>query len=306
MTSTFDLRTSPTWDSHNLVCDAFGRLADNDWLHLIYDYEPRPLRRTLEVTFSQRFRWKQRRVASDCWEVRVEKLASPPLYESTLHFMNRCPIFADVSETTKTTLAALAHARSVRRKITIAEQDANWPFLGLVRRGRAHAIAGGPTGRDQILFEIGETEIFGNLGLLDGGTTIARYATLTEGADLLLFPKASVLEATIVDSRFALVLAEASAQQTRAIVELVQARVGKKTVARVAAAIMPYAPVEFGLMPVDASYVASLRLGHIAKATGTVKEVVARAIAELETACAIRRMDGRIAFIDRQLLATLA
>jgi DNA-binding transcriptional regulator YhcF (GntR family) len=45
-------------------------------------------------------------------------------------------------------------------------------------------------------------------------------------------------------------------------------------------------------------------LTQIATAAGTVKEVAARAIAELERAGTIRRARGRIAFIDRAKLET--
>jgi DNA-binding transcriptional regulator YhcF (GntR family) len=54
---------------------------------------------------------------------------------------------------------------------------------------------------------------------------------------------------------------------------------------------------------VDPANLPSLRLTQIATATGTVKEVAARAVAELERAGAIRRVRGRIALIDRAKLA---
>lgn len=111
-----------------------------------------------------------------------------------------------------------------------------------------------------------------------------------------------MLHAAESDSRFALALAAAATQQVRAIAELVQAQVSKKIIARVAAALRPYAPIESGLVQVDPVYLPSLRLTQIATATGTVKEVVARAVAELEKAGAIRRIRGRIAFIDRAKL----
>jgi DeoR/GlpR family transcriptional regulator of sugar metabolism len=46
-----------------------------------------------------------------------------------------------------------------------------------------------------------------------------------------------------------------------------------------------------------------LRLTQLAAATGTVKEVVARAVAELERSGAVQRVRGRIALIDREKLA---
>jgi uncharacterized protein (DUF2249 family) len=303
MGSVFDLRSTPAWERHGLVCGAFSDLRDDETLHLIYDYEPRPLRRRFETTFSHRFVWTQRRLARERWEISLRKLAAPGDARSTTHFMQRCPIFSGASEPTRRLLVSAAEPRSVRRKTTIAEQESDWPFLGVVRKGRVFAIIGPPFGREQILFEALETEVFGNIVLFDGGATIARFTTLAEPADLLLFPRAEVLQAAEADSRFALALAAAATQQVRTIAELVNAHVSKKTIARVAAALRPYAPIESGLAMVDPANLPSLRLTQIATATGTVKEVVARAVAELEKAGAIRRVRGRIALIDRGKLA---
>jgi uncharacterized protein (DUF2249 family) len=303
MESVLDLRSTPAWERHGIVCGAFTDLRDDETLHLIYDYEPQPLRRRFESTFSHRFVWTQRRLARERWEISLRKLATPGDARSTTHFMHRCSIFSGSSESTRRLLASVAEPRAVRRKTTIAEQESDWPFLGVVRKGRVFAIVGTPFGRDQILFEAPETEVFGNIVLFDGGATIARFATLAEPADLLLFPRAAILQAAEADSRFAFALAAAATQQVRTIAELVQAHVSKKIIARVAAALRPYAPIEIGLANVDSAILPSLRLTQIATATGTVKEVVARAVAELEKGGAIRRIRGRIALIDRAKLA---
>jgi CRP/FNR family transcriptional regulator len=303
MGSVLDLRSTPVSERHGLVCGAFSNLRDDESVHLIYDYEPRPLRRRFENTFAQQFAWTQRRVARERWEISLRKLAAPGDARSTNHFMQRCSIFAGASESTRRLLASVAEPRIVRRKTTVAEQESDWPFLGVVRKGRVFAIVGSPLGRDQILFEALETEVFGNIVLFDGGATIARFATLADPADLLLFPRADVLAAAEADSRFALALAAAATQQVRTIAELVQAHVSKKIIARVAGALRPYAPIESGLAMVDPANLPSLRLTQIATATGTVKEVAARAVAELERAGAIRRVRGRIALIDRAKLA---
>jgi uncharacterized protein (DUF2249 family) len=303
MESPLDLRGTPPSERHGLVCGAFSDLRTDESLHLIYDYEPRPLRRRFEKTFAQQFVWMQRRLARERWEISLRKLAAPSDSRSTAHFMQRCPIFSGCSEATRRALAPVAESRSVRRKTTIAEQESDWPFLGVVRRGRVFAIVGTPFGRNQILFEAPETEVFGNIVLFDGGVTLARFATLADAADLLLFPRAAVLAAAASDSHFAFALAAAATQQVRTIADLVQSHVSKKIIARVASVLRPYAPIESGLAMVDPASLSSLRLTQLATATGTVKEVVARAVAELEQAGAIRRVRGRIAHIDRAKLA---
>jgi uncharacterized protein (DUF2249 family) len=303
MGGVLDLRSTPPWERHGVVLSAFSDLRDHDTLQVIYEYDPLPLRRRFEDTHAQRYLWLQRRLGSEHWEVSVRKLPASA-NGSIADFMNRCPLFAAANESSRSTLALVAQPRSVARKTIIAEQEAAWPFLGVVRKGRVFAIVGTPVGREQILFEALETEVFGVI--LDGGSTFSRFATLSDAADILLFPKPFVLQLAEADPRFALALAASVSQQMRTIVDLVHAHVSKKTIARVASTLVPYAPSESGLAPVDPVHLPSLRLTQIAAATGSVKEVVARAVAELEAARAIRRVRGRIAYIDRSKITSFA
>jgi uncharacterized protein (DUF2249 family) len=305
MGGVLDLRSTPPWERHSVVLSAFADLRDHDTLNVIYEYDPLPLRRRFEDTHAQRYLWLQRRLGSEHWEVSLRKLPVSP-NGSIADFMNRCPLFAAANESTRSALALVAQSRSVPRKTIIAEQEAAWPFLGVVRKGRVFAIVGTPVGREQILFEALETEVFGNGAMLDGGSTFSRFATLSDAADIVLFPKPFVLQFAAADPRFALALAASVSQQMRAVVELVHAHVSKKTIARVASTLVPYAPSESGLAPVDPVHLPSLRLTQIAAATGSVKEVVARAVAELEAARAIRRVRGRIAYIDRSKITSFA
>jgi uncharacterized protein (DUF2249 family) len=308
MGAVLDLRRTPPWERHSLVCDAFTDLREHDTLHLIYDFEPRPLRRRFEDSFAQRFLWLQRRVNSDRWEISLRKVPAPRArgIVTIAEFLQRCPVFAAAAETTRRALAASAQTRALPRKTILAQQESHWPFVGLVRTGKIFAIVGTLTGRDQILFDVVETEVFGNNVVFDEGSTVARFATLSDPAELILFPRAAVLQAAQADSRFAIGMATAGTQQMRSVVELVHAHVSKKTIARVATVLLPYAPLERGLAPVHPAHVSSLRPTHIAAATGSVKEVVARAVAELESTGAIKRARGCIAYIDRAKLTAFA
>ncbi|MGA3038213.1 MAG: DUF2249 domain-containing protein [Vulcanimicrobiaceae bacterium] len=305
MGGVLDLRSTPSWERHGLVLGAFSDLRDHDTLQIIYEYDPLPLRRRFEDTHAQRYLWLQRRLGSEHWEVSLRKIPAST-NGSIADFMNRCPIFAAAAQSTRDALVLGAQSRSIPRKTIIAEQEASWPFLGVVRKGKVIAIVGTPAGREQILFEALETEAFGNAAILDGGSTFSRFATLSDPAEIVLFPKLVVLQLAEADARFALALAGSVTQQMRTIVELVHAHVSKKTIARVASTLVPYAPSESGLAAVDPVHLPSLRLTQIAAATGSVKEVVARAVADLEAASAIRRVRGRIAYIDRLKLTSFA
>lgn len=300
--TTLDLRGVPTWDHHAQTCKAFEELHEEQTLCVIYDYDPRPLRQRVREQFADRFMWSQRRIGDGRWEVALRKVNDHAV-NPALNFINRCPAFANAALETRQTLARIAVPRTVGRNQSITGQGMEWPFLGAIREGRIFAIAETPEGRDQILFEVLPCEVFGDVVLFDQGATIARFSTFSEPAELLIFSRADVLSHAANDPALAIGIAESCAQRARALIDLICAHVSKPTIARVASAIMPHAPTEFGLSPVDSTSSQMLRLGHIAATAGTVKEVVARALTQLEAAGAIQRSHGRIASIDRTKLA---
>lgn len=301
--SQLDLRGVPTWEHHAQTCKAFAELHDTETLAVTYDYEPRPLRQRFDEQFAGRYLWSQRRVGDGRWEVALRKLPASTKHDRLADFIERCPVFAEGNAETRATLARIAVQRSIGRHQALSGAGIDWPFLGAVREGRIFAIAETPEGRDQILFEVLSGEIFGDIVMFDRGPTIGRFATFGDPAEYVLFSRTEVAACASRDPDFAFALAASCAQRARGLIELVCAQVAKPTVARVAAALLPHAPVEFGLTPVDPQAVSSLRLGQVAATAGTVKEVVARAFAALEAAGAIKRVRGRIGAIDRAKLA---
>lgn len=297
-----DLRDVPTWQHHARASSIFMTLRENEVLRIAYGYEPRPLRNYLSEHFAEGFLWSQRRVGDGRWEVALRRAPAPPDATPVAEVMSRCPLFLHTSEATRAALIAVALTRHVGRRQAVANQGMAWPFLGVVRRGRIVAIAGTPAGREQILFDALPYEVFGDVIVADSGTAMARFVTVAEPADLVLFPRAAVLDCAAADAGLALALAQTCAQRSRALVELL-CQGSKPIISRVAAVLMAHAPTELGLAAVDPRSFPALRFAQIAATAGTVKEVVARSIAQLEAAGALRRVRGRVAFIDRAALA---
>jgi hypothetical protein len=81
--------------------------------------------------------------------------------------------------------------------------------------------------------------------------------------------------------------------------------VSQPIIARVANALLPYAAPEQGLHPALPP-LPNMTQSQVAASAGTVKEVAARAIAELERLQALRRERGHIRYLDRtKLLQTM-
>jgi CRP-like cAMP-binding protein/uncharacterized protein (DUF2249 family) len=277
--------TSSDREAH--ICASFSNLRDGESLNLLYDSEPHALLVQLEERFAESFIWSQRRIGGGSWEVMVRKIAGSGAGEPMARFLERCPILATAAESTRRALGRAAVLRQVVRHRPIALQGVAWPFLGVVRSGRIFAVVSSQEGREQILHECGPFESFGEIMLLDGGDSVARYATV-EPAEVVLLPRDEVLRALHDDTKFRAAVSAACARRARALSELLCSHVSKPVIARVASAI--------------ARHDTPLSLSQIAAAAGTVKEVVARTLTRLEREGAIRREDGRILILDRPKL----
>ncbi len=96
-------------------------------------------------------------------------------------------------------------------------------------------------------------------------------------------------------------LGVACAQRVEKLARALQAQTFRPVIDRVAESLLPYASSEPGLTLCDPTLLRMTQL-QIAWAAGTVKEVVARAIAELELRGALRRKHGHICELNRARL----
>jgi CRP-like cAMP-binding protein len=214
---------------------------------------------------------------------------------------NGYALLCDASEETISMFDQRSTERSLNAQETLMEQDAQWPYLGFLRSGALSAIAGSAIGRDQHLFDILPGDTVGDIETIDGGRTIARVAVTSAVARVVVIPRGIVLSALLVDVVVARKLATICAQRARILGSHLSTHVAYPAIARVAAAILPYAAPDEGLVtPSEA--LARMTQSQLAVIAGTAKEVAARAVAELEAAGALERTQGHIARIDRAKL----
>jgi CRP-like cAMP-binding protein len=103
---------------------------------------------------------------------------------------------------------------------------------------------------------------------------------------------------------FLMALAAETAQRNRTLASGLASQVSQPIIARVAAALLPYAAPEREFHPALPP-LPTMTQAQIAAAAGTVKEVAARAIAELERVQALRRERGHIRYLDRSKLLAM-
>lgn len=295
-----DVRAIPTWDRHSRIFDAFAALESDAELVLVTDHEPRALRLQFERRYPEGFVWEQRQVGTGRWEVNLRH--SPGVDGGGRPaFLRRCALLQDASSETLRHFEQLANESTYERGQTIVEQDAQWPYLGFLKAGWLSLTASSQTGREQHLFDILPCDSFGEIETVDGGRTIARLIVTSETASIVMIPRGIVISAMIADSMLARKIAGACAQRARRLAARFSAYVSHSAVARVAAALLPFASPDAGLSPA-LEPLRQLTQNQLASVAGTAKEVAARAIADLETAGALQRARGHISHIDRAKL----
>lgn len=299
-----DVRTIPTWQRHPKILAAFDDLEVGDELRIISDHEPRPLRGEMEHTRAGLYVWLQHMLGNDQWEVTLRRVPAPRP-ESVRDFLKHCPLFADAPAGALGDMEAAATDKVLAHNETIAEQGADWGGFGLVWHGTLAAIISSPLGRERALYDVLSCEPFGEISTVDGGATVARFVVTSHSARLLLFPKARVRAILGADLAISRAMNDIFAQRMRAIVDRFAAQTSLPTVARVAAALLPYAGPQPGLRPVLPTF-QNITQVELATVAGTVKEVVSRALAELEGANAIERSGGHIIKVDRERLNAYA
>lgn len=298
-----DVRQIPVWERHPRILAAFDRLEIGAELRIISDHEPRPLRSEFEHTRPGRYVWLQHMLAPDHWEVVLRRLAvTEP--GNTRDTLRRYAVFAGVSNETLDALGAAAIERRFRHNDAIAEQGLDWDGVGVVQQGALAAIIGSSLGREHVLFDILEGDVFGEIATIDGGSVPMRFLVTSRSARVLCIPKAVVRPLLRSDHALSNAFNELCAQHMRVVIERFSAQTSLSTVARVAATLLLHAPPARGLSPILPSF--QMTQGELAVASGTVKEVVNRALAQLEDARAIERSDGHVVLVDRQKLTEFA
>jgi uncharacterized protein (DUF2249 family)/CRP-like cAMP-binding protein len=302
-----DVRRLPQWQRHPAIFAAFDGLDPDDVLVLVNDHEPRPLRVQLEDLRPGEFAWTAFNRGDERWETEIRRLAMPSASgsddEAIAGLLRRCSLTVDANPATRAVLAEQAVVKRLRNGDRLVAQGYAWPFVAIVGAGTLAVVAVSPGGRENLLFEVLPLETFGELSALDEGVTVGSPHVISPEAWVAVVPRASFQRALHDDPALARACALACALRSRVLAERLTAQVSQTTVARIAAAILPYAPPQRGLTaalaPLD-----TLTVVHIAIAAGTVREVVSRTLATLARAGAIERRNGRIVRVDREVLLT--
>jgi CRP/FNR family transcriptional regulator len=195
-------------------------------------------------------------------------------------------------------LAARCRTRTLAAGATLFDEGAPCAGLFIVATGRIEIRQTSLRGREQVFHTEGPGATLGEGPLFDGGGYIASAVAL-EPSRVLFLPRADLLALCRLHPEVALALLEALARRVRRFAEIVSDLAFRPVTERVAHYLHRAAGRET-VLRLDLTH------AQLAARLGTVRELVTRALAQLERAGAIERAGQRVVIRDRTRLAAVA
>ena len=222
-----------------------------------------------------------------------------------LSALRRVVYFRSVPAAELGRLARRCRQRALRRGERAFEAGDACRGLLVVAEGAVELRQVSPRGREQVLHAEGAGATLGEAPLFDGQGYIAS-AVAVEPTRLVLVPRQAVLDLCRRHPAVALSMLEAMARRVRRFAGLVEDLAFRQVTERLARHLEVTA-AESGV-PVSPGAVVDLRLTQeqLAGRLGTVRELVSRALAQLERAGAIKRGRSGIEIRDPGRLAEAA
>lgn len=223
-----------------------------------------------------------------------------------VHELRKAPLFAPLSEDDIAYVAAVTVERRFERGDIIILEGDRGGALYYVQSGLIKVFKSSPEGKEQVLRLIEPGRTFNDVPALDGEPNPASAAALepsvvyaTGGAELrrLIAERPGVALATV----------HALAGALRHLVTLVEDLSFRHVTARVAKILLEQdAAQEAGKDGSHGKPAHRLTQQEMAAMAGTAREMVGRALKELESEGAIRIQRGRITVVNRDRLRLLA
>lgn len=283
------------------VCDdliplrpvTFSSSKDTSWL-----------REVLEARRPGSFMVTVKKWSDDQWFTEVTRVLPMPQDDALVATLRSVPVFQSLSDASLQAIARASKLQIARRGKTVIRKNASWPYVGLVIEGTL-ANTAGDTGRERFFYSIAPRELFAVVPFLDDGATMGRTTVLSKTAKFLAIPRDVLRTAAEQHPEFLFSLASLCAQRLRIVTDALFAQATEPVTNRIASFFLQYATPTTGLAPALPP-LPTMTQSQIAAATGTVKEVAARAIARLEEAGGVQRERGHVRYLDRSVLESFA
>ncbi len=217
---------------------------------------------------------------------------------SLLAGLRQVPYLATLDDDAAAELASHVVERSFDRRQILFLEGQDCAGLFMISSGRVKIFKVSPQGREQVLNVLGPGDAFNEVAVLDGGPNPASAATMTPSM-LLILARGPLLDLIGRHPPLARSVIEHLASRTRHLVSLVEDLSFRTVSSRLARLLLEEAGTSSRL---------SKRLTHeeMASRLGTAREVVSRALGQLESLGLLRRERHQLIILDRDALDRLA
>lgn len=298
-----DLRALPVWERASLVLEESEKLPAGGVLEFLMELDPRALIAHLNQLRPSEFSFEHRHVGEGEWRIKLTRETVDPHASSVATALRRSSVFSRLSDIGRARLADAMTEHTARKGQIISAENSGCTVLGIMLEG-AMAVFVGAGSRERLLFHLFPFDTLNVSEFFDGGLTMGRTVALAKVTRYATVPFEMVHTLAAREPELFLALAAVTAQRNRSLASELASQVSQPIIARVASALLPYAAPERELHPALPP-LPMMTQAQIAAAAGTVKEVAARAIAELERVQALRRERGHIRYLDRAKLLSM-
>jgi CRP/FNR family transcriptional regulator len=217
--------------------------------------------------------------------------------------LGRLPYFAGLDRDTLMRLAAEARERRCAAGELVLAEGEPCRGLSFVVHGRVKAFKLAPDGREQVLRILGPGRTFNDVPLFDGAPNPASVAALEEATVVGLLPEPQLQTIIEEHPEVAAAVIGVLARRLRAVTEMVEDLALRGVGARVARLLLECSRGT-PLLAEGAveDHCMHLTQQQIAAMTGTVREVVQRALKALEREGAVALARGRIRVLAPEVL----
>lgn len=214
--------------------------------------------------------------------------------------LRQIPLFASLNENQLAQIAGMTTERHYGRGDIILLEGDKGAALCFVAEGLVKVFKTSPEGREQVLRLIAAGYTFNDVPALDGGPNPASAAAM-EASTIYLIRHTDLRQLILAEPEVAAAVIRTMAQALRHLVGLVEDLSLRHVTARVAKLLLEQ---ETSASIKSAGH--QLTQQEMAAIVGTAREVVGRALKELETAGAIEMRQGRAIILSRERLQVLS
>jgi CRP/FNR family transcriptional regulator len=217
----------------------------------------------------------------------------PSYIHERIALLRALPYFASLDEDTLASIVTLAARRAYSPDEVIFLEGEPCAGLFIVQTGHVKIYTASPEGREQILTLIGPRDSFNDVAVFDGGPNPAS-AQAMEAVELLVIERSSMLNLFDRYPKLAQAVVAILAARARMLISMIEDLSLRSVAGRLAKLLLNQA--------LQGSEAVPLTRQQMAARLGTIREMVSRALREMEDEGLVRREGREIIITDRAAL----